>query len=667
MAVSEIDLTNVTLASDDYDGIKAHKFNYNLNTTKTKKGLYKGASREHYDREDKKVCINLTFSDGAFSVVVLKALEELNNYKTFSIGKEHVERVTLDQRTEQTGKHVDTKIEFKVNKGKIVIHAYNTQQKLMIQGSKHKWFVDSYLEPLIKTKISNSITEIEDINKRIIILLDQEMTNKHDELSEIFKCDKCEFSTETAENLRKHIVDVHIIETVDYSKKTSEDLRKHNLYVHTNQVDLVALPHIPSNKEKTSVEEPEEPEDAFNCTKCTETFNCKNNFEKHMELHSYADNLSLAFHQCRVCDIQVKRNEPNIQCSQCIHIFHKKCTNKKDAKGRWKPTTWICHICTSSLSLSIGLNPEAEPFIHSEQSMRPVLPPLTGRHRKSNLNQDSPETEFLKSQIDTLKSVLSQNDEEIKKLKQSNDLKSKRITQLEAKLEEAQQFVTQQAKLSKTTTTFHTEDSESRINLLEQKYNFVLDQINSLSGKLYSNSINTSTIFACISCDFKGVTKNDLSNHISDIHSRTFTCNQCDFTSTKSSDVKEHKTKTHPIVMLNCEECKFQTQHKNQLEKHQKTMHGAPKFPCEKCNYKAIHENDLRRHTRTMHVAKTKPQHACNMCSYNAIHEYDLRRHRNTMHGIKSSCNQCEYKTESLHYLKMHIRNEHVNTRTYLA
>ena len=98
------------------------------------------------------MCINITFSDGAYSEVVLRALEELNNYETFTVGKEEIQRVDVAQRTELTGKHIDTKIEFKVNKGKIVIHAYNTQQKILIQGSKHKWFVDSYLEPLIKNK-----------------------------------------------------------------------------------------------------------------------------------------------------------------------------------------------------------------------------------------------------------------------------------------------------------------------------------------------------------------------------------------------------------------------------------------------------------------------------------------------------------------------------------
>ena len=91
--------------------------------------------RPPYQREEKEGCVNLIFNDGAYNAVVLKALVELKNGpKHFIIGKEEVERVAVDPRKELSGKHVNTKIEFKVNKQKILIHAYNSTQKLTIQG-----------------------------------------------------------------------------------------------------------------------------------------------------------------------------------------------------------------------------------------------------------------------------------------------------------------------------------------------------------------------------------------------------------------------------------------------------------------------------------------------------------------------------------------------------
>ena len=56
-----------------------HLFNYELNKVKTKKKVLEGAKRIPYQREDKKGCTNLLFSDGAFSQVVLKAIKELEN------------------------------------------------------------------------------------------------------------------------------------------------------------------------------------------------------------------------------------------------------------------------------------------------------------------------------------------------------------------------------------------------------------------------------------------------------------------------------------------------------------------------------------------------------------------------------------------------------------
>ena len=135
----EMDSKDVTLASDDVRDKTPHTFQYNLNTVKTTKLLFDGAKRAHYEREDKKECSIITFNDGAFNEVVLKALTELENGpKHFVVGKQDVERISIDLRKELTGKHVDTKIEFKVDGLNILVHVYNTKQKLMVQGSKAK-------------------------------------------------------------------------------------------------------------------------------------------------------------------------------------------------------------------------------------------------------------------------------------------------------------------------------------------------------------------------------------------------------------------------------------------------------------------------------------------------------------------------------------------------
>ena len=62
---------------------------------------------------------------------------------------------------------------------------------------------------------------------------------------------------------------------------------------------------------------------------------------------------------------------------------------------------------------------------------------LTGRHKKSTINAESPNIEFLNATIDSLKGTIAKNELELKKLREANDLKLKRIMQLEAQVEES--------------------------------------------------------------------------------------------------------------------------------------------------------------------------------------------------------------------------------------
>ena len=143
--------------------------------------------------------------------MVLKAIVELQNGpKHFIVGKEQVERIAIDQRKELSGFHVDTKTEFQVKGGKILMHAYNTKQKLMIQGKKYKWFVENYLEPFLKLRIRKCQPQIEEINKNVILNLNAKKahssnTESLDEEAEILTCDKAH---KTQRNLPHSLVSI---------------------------------------------------------------------------------------------------------------------------------------------------------------------------------------------------------------------------------------------------------------------------------------------------------------------------------------------------------------------------------------------------------------------------------------------------------------------------
>lgn len=632
---NQIDISNVTIASDDGD----HIFQYNLNDAKTKKKLYDGDRRDPYEREAKKGSTNLIFNDASFNEVVLKAISELKNSpKHFTVGNERVERITIDPRMELSGKHIDTKVEFRVNGEKLVIHIYNSRQKLMVQGRRHDWFVDMYLEPFFKLRIAKSMPKIELMNKTILSALSLKQnrrtkTNDKDIISEeadILICDKCDFHSEVANELRKHIIDEHTVNVFQgLLIEAINNPREIESHVQTTEINNEPQENESGNLTNTNT---------FNCDKCDNIFISKDELERHTDLHLYGDNLSLAFHRCRVCEKVVSKKELNIQCSKCIYFFHKKCTDKKDARRNWKTPLWTCNICKIPEILSISapidvpenlderLNPEAEAFDPPLQKSQ-NLPQLSGKHRKSKVNQENPESEFLKATVDTLKATIAKNGLEIKKLKESNDIKAKRIINLETQVQEARNTITlhqcnnfsysSEETISKNQTGCNGSidnfqyvkiaNLENRSNSMEQTITLLTSRLESLQFSFLSAS---------------RVTENTSNDSVRSAEVKNvYLCDICDHETDDKVCHKTHK-RTHNERVLN---------NKDDKEKISKES------DCTKCSYKAIHMKDLSRHESQMHSTVDNSEvHSCNSCEYSTKYEDRLKKHTISKHTQKA-------------------------------
>ena len=569
LSVQESLTSHVTSANEDDKQNKAHTFQYNLNTAKTKKKIYEGALRDHFQREDKKGCINLIFSGGAFNVVVFKAINELQNGpKHFIVGKEEVEKISIDPRKELSGKHVDTKIEFKVNTDKIVIHIYNSTQKLTIQGRKHKWFVDNYLELFIKLRISKALPEIELINKTVITSLNSQENEAKtlSEEAEVMKCDKCDFKSKTAENMRKHIVDIHTVNCF-YGLNIASVTNEGNKVIKDT---VTILTEENTEKSDNTLEKEAGTEEYFKCTECDNNLESKKELEKHVELHTQAHTLSHAFHICRVCEHKVFPSDLQLQCNKCIYFFHKKCTSRKDSRGKaWRTTPWSCDICSYPRNITY-LNPEADVFSPPASSSVPsmisttttsivsstntsimtstvtptmsTLPQLSGKHRKSKVNIENPEKEFLLSTVDTLKVSIAKSDLEIKKLKESNDIKAKRIMNLEAQLEEAKNTITKHKCLVSEERQEHPYPShtqelrqmsdgfqEIKVANIETRTNAIEHNISLLSAKLENLQFNFLAEKKSNSADLVSRTQET---------PKTYLCDICEYESAEKSIIK---------------------------------------------------------------------------------------------------------------------------------
>ena len=377
-----------------------------------------------------------------------------------------------------------------------------------------------------------------------------------------------------------------------------------------------------------------------------------------------------ALNKCKDCDVAIKSTELFICCDHCSFNYHKKCTNLKKAGGHWKPSHWNCSLCKDT---SNSVTPPSD-TASKQSAYNPTQSRPSGKHRKSNaIGCDHPDIEFLESQINTLKSIVAKREAELKKIQESDNLKAKKIMNLESQLAEARKLACQTKTITDTQTVSNNLFESSKIDSLETKTNNLENQIKLLSTKIDSidaykrvncpeNIPEVNIIYSCNFCESEFETKMNLNDHIQKTHAghQSLKCDICNFTTSQESSIKAHMETHSHRQYIHCKLCEFQANTEDDLRTHMYYHH----WKCQDCSYHAIHMKDLRRHRNTMH---TLPKN-CLSCSYVAQNDFDLKRHQFSTHNQDN--NECQYQTKSQEYLPNHIGNPHVNrqrTRIFSA
>ena len=135
-------------------------FKYSLNEKRAKGKLLKGAKRAiHLNVEIKTGCANMRFSDGSFHEVVLPLLREWHTKlkDSIKINGFDLKIEEVHNGTEKTNKHMDTKLVVIVNDDRLVLHAYNGTQNLMVQGRNFENLAVNCLEPYFQSEINRKV------------------------------------------------------------------------------------------------------------------------------------------------------------------------------------------------------------------------------------------------------------------------------------------------------------------------------------------------------------------------------------------------------------------------------------------------------------------------------------------------------------------------------
>ena len=144
------DASDLVEYNEEYENKDSRVFGYVLNDKRAKAKLLKGAKRgKHLVVESKDGCVNLIFSDGSYFKTVLPLLKSWHKKlnENIFINETEVQVIEVDSGIDSSKKHVDTKLVLLADQSRLVLHAYNSTQKLMVQGQNYEKFALNILEP----------------------------------------------------------------------------------------------------------------------------------------------------------------------------------------------------------------------------------------------------------------------------------------------------------------------------------------------------------------------------------------------------------------------------------------------------------------------------------------------------------------------------------------
>ena len=234
-------------------------FKYDLNGKRAKSKLLKGAKRtNHLEIEIKSGCVNMRFSDGSYHEVLLPVLREWQGLlnKPFKLEDMDIKVEDVESGIENTEKIMDTKLVVFANEDRLVLHAYNGTQNLMVQGKNFEDFAVKYLKPLFTQKIEANKVQIEEFNSNVQEILGKSKTPKIKN-TKPFQCPQCKVKPTTVGDLKMHMKSSHSKKQIGQNVKQimNEDISIISLLddtcdsfvtldEHSEEKDAIPLPQV---------------------------------------------------------------------------------------------------------------------------------------------------------------------------------------------------------------------------------------------------------------------------------------------------------------------------------------------------------------------------------------------------------------------------------------
>ena len=306
-------LTSATRISNSL----SRNFAYTLSDKKATTNLLKAAAREPLETLEKQKCMVYDLSVGAYMKVVFPLLNDWNNNKRLSDTYDVTVKSSVPGFDDKK-RHVDTVIQFTINGLTTTLSAFNTTQRLKVEGKGYLEFV-KYLNDILGKKIENEAVAIDDYNKAVTAALSGKRKVVTRPLRSVrmkaisqFRCGKCGAIFQKNSQLNIHLKSVHTSAKLPFDRNESriDDLSLMDLSNDSETHAVLELEEscsaddLSSPTDKVNIEldlvkqQPallpnnsaskvmQEMSVRYSCPTCESSFDSKRNLEIHEQQHT---------------------------------------------------------------------------------------------------------------------------------------------------------------------------------------------------------------------------------------------------------------------------------------------------------------------------------------------------------------------------------------------
>ena len=167
----------------------------------------------------------------------------------------------------------------------------------------------------------------------------------------------------------------------------------------------------------------------------------------------------------------------------------------------------------------------------------------------------------------------------------------------------------------------------------------------------------------CPHCDFKPKRKYCLQQHLQAVHAEpTLQCPECDYKASMKTNIKRHIQANHAgPKFFPCSQCDFKAKSDSNLRLHVNAIHKGEIFTCPHCDYSSVQNGMVKRHILSVHIGQT---FTCPHCgetrkTKRSINNHILRIHQGEVLKKKHLCDQCDFASDGLLKLKVHVKSKH--------